>query len=259
MSLHQTAGTARPNNSMQRTALRAAADAERLGRTGRSIQIGVVYPFSWKRRQMKKTFSRDTFLAYDEMLTFLLSEVHFPVSMNYFDALFADPPHPVPRFGEHQRILLEGIPGVCDVQIGFYPLDCIRELFKNEWPTTFELEYELLQQNEKKKYSLDSTMTYTIEVLGGCFTQFWDKVAPLAEAKHGTDLSKWPAVLNFARVVRNSFAHGNRIHFQNPNANPVFWRSIQYAPSDNGRIVLFNDMGLADFVVLFEEVADALQ
>ena len=54
---------------------------------------------------MKKTFSRNDFLGYDELLTFLLSEVHFPVSMSYFDALFADRPREIPRFGEDQRIL----------------------------------------------------------------------------------------------------------------------------------------------------------
>jgi hypothetical protein len=210
------------------------------------------------RTTMKKAFNRSSFLAYDELLTLLLSEVHFPTSMNYFDALFADPPHPIPRFGEHQRILFEGIKGVCDIQIGFYPLGCIRKLFKNEWPETFELEYEPLQQNEKKKYSLEAGMTYSIQVLGGSFTQFWDKLVPVAEAKYGGDVTKWPAVLNFARVVRNSFAHGNRIHFQNPNAAPVSWRSIRYAPTDNGRAVLYNDMGLADFIVLFEEVSLAL-
>ena len=207
---------------------------------------------------MKKVFNRSTFLAYDELLTFLLSEVHFPVSMNYFDALFANPPHAIPRFGEHQRILFEGMQGVCDIQIGFYPLSCIHKLFKNEWPETFELEYEPLQANEMKKYSLESEMTYTIQVLGGCFTQFWDKVVPIAETKFGSDLSKWPPILNFARVIRNSFAHGNRIHFQNPAAAAVHWKSIQYAPTDNGQIVLYNDMGLADFIVLFEEVPDAL-
>ena len=207
---------------------------------------------------MRKTFNRSTFLAFDELLTFLLSEVHFPVSMNYFDALFANPPHPIPRFGENQRILFEGAQGVCDAQIGFYPLNCIRKLFKNEWPETFELEYERLQTNETKKYALETEMTYTIQVLGGCFTQFWDKVVPIAETKFGGDISRYPPILNFARVIRNSFSHGNRIHFQNPLASSVHWKSIQYAPTDNGKVVLFHDMALADFIVLFDEVSDTL-
>ena len=207
---------------------------------------------------MRKTFSASSFLGYDPLLTLLLSEVHFPVSMNYFDALFATPPHPIPRFGEHQRVLFEGMAGVCDVQIGFYPLPCIRRLFRNEWPSAFELEYEPLQRNEKKKYSLEAGMTYSVQVLGGCFTQFWDKASHIAERRFGSDVSRWPASLNFARVMRNSFAHGNRIHFVNPNAPPVSWRTIRYCPSDNGRVVLYMDMALADFIVLIEDVSSEL-
>ena len=207
---------------------------------------------------MIKKYKKSTFFAFDELLTFLLSEVHFPVSMNYFDALFSPIQKQVPRFGENQRILFEGIPGVTNIQIGFYPVKIIKRLFENYWPDEYELEFEPLIKNEKQKYQLNSKMTYSVQVLGGCFSQFWDKAVPLIEAKFGTDQQKWPPLMNFGRVIRNSFSHGNKIFFLNSKAASVTWKNLVYSPSENGRVVLFQDMGIADFIILFEEICVAL-
>jgi hypothetical protein len=68
-----------------------------------------------------------------------------------------------------------------------------------------------------------------------------------------TDVRNWSPILNFARVVRNSAAHG-KVKFENPNAQAVSWRNLTYSPQDNGRQLIGADMRLGDVLGLSFEV-----
>jgi hypothetical protein len=89
-------------------------------------------------------------------------------------------------------------------------------------------------------------------------TDFYERHLDWLRKTCGDDPYKWPEVWNFARVVRNSVAHGGTIHFTNQNAAAVKWRDLRYGPSDNGRTVLFNDMSVGDFITLMFEMNDEL-
>ena len=68
----------------------------------------------------------------------------------------------------------------------------------------------------------------------------------------------WPPVLNFARVLRNSIAH-NGIHFRNPEAPPVSWRTLSYGPANEGKKIIGRDMSLGDVLGLMFEADEALR
>jgi hypothetical protein len=100
--------------------------------------------------------------------------------------------------------------------------------------------------------------------LQAVFVRYFESIEASIEAKYGTDRSKWPAVHDIGRVVRNAFAHGGLIHFEGSATRSVAWRpdpdspGLRYGPSDEGRPVLFNDMFPADVILLMREMDRAL-
>jgi hypothetical protein len=90
------------------------------------------------------------------------------------------------------------------------------------------------------------------------FGEFYAAYKAWLDKNISTDPYQWPSVLNFARVIRNSCAHGGIICFDNPSAKSVKWHNLEYSPSDNGRPVLFNDMAVGDFIVLMFEMSQEL-
>jgi Cu/Ag efflux protein CusF len=79
----------------------------------------------------------------------------------------------------------------------------------------------------------------------------------MQQAHSGT--SQWPAVWNFARVVRNAMAHGGKISILNKDAKPVTWKGLTYSYADNGRDILRNDLWPGDFFDLIQEMDAAFQ
>lgn len=76
------------------------------------------------------------------------------------------------------------------------------------------------------------------------------------------DSSKWPAAVDFARVMRNAVAHGGRIKMDktrkgNP-PRPVSWKSLSYSESDNGKSILGTEVFGPDLIALMFDVDDEL-
>lgn len=94
--------------------------------------------------------------------------------------------------------------------------------------------------------------------IGGSFIRYFEASKPGLIALAGEHPRDWPEPWNFARVLRNAFAHEG-IHFENPNAAPVRWRSIEFGPQDNGTDPLFPLVGLRDLVDLYLELDDAVE
>ncbi len=68
----------------------------------------------------------------------------------------------------------------------------------------------------------------------------------------------WPPTLNFARVVRNSIAHG-KIKIRDPAAPAVTWRGLTYSYADNGRQIVGSDLKLGEILALMFDANDALE
>lgn len=90
--------------------------------------------------------------------------------------------------------------------------------------------------------------------LGAAFVRYFESKKEEIRARYGQNPQSWPSELNFARVIRNAFAHSGKIFFENTNAPSVEWMGIRYAPSDNGREIIFRDIGLVEPIFLMEEI-----
>ena len=74
------------------------------------------------------------------------------------------------------------------------------------------------------------------------------------ELNHGSDPQGWPMIWNFARVIRNAFAHEGKITFRNPTAPSVSWRTLSYSPANNDRQILYQDVTAVEVILLMQDM-----
>lgn len=144
------------------------------------------------------------------------------------------------------------------VELTWYPQETLMAIAANTWPSQIVL-YENLVHPRAPVLSLSSTGAKNLHSLSlqSCFLRYFETNRPTIEARFGKDPSAWPPAWNFARVVRNAFAHGGLLTFQNASAQAVSWQGLTYGPSRQGRQLIFQDMSFVEVVALLEEL-DAL-
>ena len=86
------------------------------------------------------------------------------------------------------------------------------------------------------------------------FGGYFETYKPWLKHNVSTDVYQWPAVWNFARVVRNATFHEGRISWDNVNAPAVSWEGIEYSSEDNGREVIGSHLTLGDLLILMLEM-----
>jgi hypothetical protein len=69
-------------------------------------------------------------------------------------------------------------------------------------------------------------------------------------AKYGP-VDSWPAVWQFARIVRNAMSHGNKVNIT--DGKTATWKGLTYSPSENGRTVVNADLLPGDLIVMLRE------
>ena len=146
-----------------------------------------------------------------------------------------------------------------DAEYRFWPYDSFRTILGGDWPTSLRLEEHEGRTPPDTEFRTPITMpTSTRELrrrlLEIAFVHFFESIRGKVEMTYKKDGSTWPMILNFARVIRNAFAHGGRIHFDSQRAQPVIWKSLTYSPGNEGRRILFKDMGIGDIFKLMEDV-----
>jgi hypothetical protein len=100
------------------------------------------------------------------------------------------------------------------------------------------------------------TFYFIRKIISGCYLTYFEKIKNGLMQKYGTNTTNWPTQLDFARIVRNAFAHDNIITIQNPNNAPVIWKHLTYGPADNGKNI-FADFYVVEIIDLMKEI-DAL-
>jgi hypothetical protein len=88
------------------------------------------------------------------------------------------------------------------------------------------------------------------------FLMFFERYNDWLDTNLG-DAVNWPPTLNFARVVRNAFAHG-AIRIRNPQAAPVTWRGLSYGYANNGQPIIGPGFGFGEIFALMFDCDDAL-
>lgn len=91
---------------------------------------------------------------------------------------------------------------------------------------------------------------------GPVFLSFFERYNDWMDITYG-DVVNWPPTLNFARVVRNSAAHG-AIKFRNPGTPAAFWKDLSYSHADNGKRVIGEDMKFGEVFALMFDCDDEL-
>ena len=205
---------------------------------------------------MNKVYTKAEHSFFDELLSFLISVCCLPVGLNFFRKMLDDS-KTIPPWEKDQGALIKGKSNVTNQQIRFIPHVVFAQLWERKWPDKFELEYQPLDESASTIPSperMRRDLTYTLEMFAGTYVLFWDKIEKSIHTKYSSDTTNWPDAINFARVIRNSFAHGNKIEIRNKNFPTINWKSISVDYSSNGQVVLFDLLGIADIVVLMEEI-----
>lgn len=190
-------------------------------------------------------------LFFDDMLLFLLAVCAGSLG------LVVQRDGGVRPFKEGQHVIFHS--RLCDAEYRFWPYDSFRTILEGDWPTSLRFEKHEGRTTLDTEFQTPTTMpTSTRELrrrlLEIAFVHFFESIRGKIESKYKKDCSKWPMILNFARVIRNAFAHGGRVHFDSQRAEPIIWKSLTYSPGNEGRRILFEDMGIGDIFKLMEEV-----
>ena len=140
-----------------------------------------------------------------------------------------------------------------------YPQDALRAFAQNSWPTEIVL-HENLVHPRSPAFAISSAEAKTLHAvaLQSAFLRYFESTRAKVEMKYGKDYFGWPSEWNFARIVRNAFAHAGVLTFQNLSSQPVSWRMLTYGPSLQGRQIIFQDMSFVEVLSLLEDLHAAL-
>lgn len=97
------------------------------------------------------------------------------------------------------------------------------------------------------------TFYFIRKVMAGCYLTYYEDIKDIIEGRFGPDPLHWPPMLQFARIIRNAFAHNSEITIRKLTLAPVTWRHLTYGPQDNGRNI-FNDFFVVELIDLMKDV-----
>lgn len=107
-------------------------------------------------------------------------------------------------------------------RLSFYPANIIDQFFKRaSWPEKilFEEAEKPIPSDANLKLSVFEKPLYAFGQ--AMFVNYFEKYRPNFETAFGADPYNWPSEWNFARVIRNSVAHGGCINFRSSSSKAV--------------------------------------
>ncbi|WP_342648243.1 hypothetical protein [Mucilaginibacter sp. CSA2-8R] len=204
--------------------------------------------------------SADSF--FDEIMTILITSFGFVVSaqlmkskyspvLEYPEEEYAKVDFPFAAIGE-QKIYSFKMFEILGKVANAVPLDSISY-------TAYEKTLDNIS-NVPNATILENRDTFYFirKVMAGCYLSYYEKIKDMVVGRYGSDPLHWPPPLQFARVVRNAFAHHSIITIKNPNVPPVTWRHLTYGPQDNGKNI-FTDLFVVELIDLFKDVEPMLR
>ena len=142
------------------------------------------------------------------------------------------------------------------------PASILTPLTQRAWPTAVELRFEVVTDVSEpapppRAYVQDLVGMARLDanIVEHAYVTYYENVVDQIVARHNAVPNR-PATLQFARTVRNAFAHGGTINIT--DARPTgTWGGLTYTAANNGRRIMPNDLAAGDVVLLMLE-ADAL-
>jgi hypothetical protein len=202
---------------------------------------------------MKRVYSKTQHTFFDELITMLISLRSFGLAADIHSH-----GHARGLSFKRRAIALGGL--TVPIDLKFYPYTSLRMLAANRWPSKITLHEKPLGSSMPRNVGVvlrsRHVKTVTTLLTQAVFIRYFETHRPSVEATYG-NTSGWPAVWNFARAIRNAFAHGGNIHFRSHEPN-VSWRGLTYGVSDNGRQIFHVDIAYVEIILLMEEMDAAL-
>lgn len=91
------------------------------------------------------------------------------------------------------------------------------------------------------------------------FVNLYEAHKPWIDDTYKNDLTKWPPVWNFARVVRNAIAHSGNLYFKDPKTSAgAEWHHIKYEANRHGDKIIDQELFFPEMVLLMIEMGQAL-
>lgn len=162
---------------------------------------------------------------------------------------------PSKPFESNETLAISGLPAVAACEFHVYAGPVLAELLANRWPTRVIIdETPIAQVTPTYNTWLTGLQGVHGSMISNAFVQFFEANRECIESQFGTSTQGWPSVWNFARVVRNAFAHGGTINITNAKSPPVSWRGLAYDANRNGRQLLYNDFTAVEIILLMEDM-----
>lgn len=143
----------------------------------------------------------------------------------------------------------------------FYPYDILNKFFINgTWPDSlyYEIKDEKFETQPPPRLPLGHLEKPLFGFSQSVISNFYENNKNIIESKYNNDPSLWPNEWNFARIIRNSVSHGNKIYIANTKAPNVKWYNLSYGPLDNGKPVIHYDIWPGDLILLILEMEKSL-
>jgi len=195
--------------------------------------------------QTLKRFKRSKHKFFDALLAYLLGASGLSIATNN-----------KPLEGD-SRIGFAGKKDVSGIALYFIPKPVLEMIKKNYYPEEIILIVETFL--EEPPVDLPHVISVARDISGnifqGAFIQYYDSVEEEIVLKYR---QKVPMTLSFCRVIRNSFAHGNKIYFNKKQKSKTTWKNLAFDHTNNGETVLWNHIAPADVIILMEEMNSLL-
>lgn len=138
----------------------------------------------------------------------------------------------------------------------FFPASVIAEIGLHGWPKLLMYRFQeckgILSGSTIKTPGHIQILTHLV---GDSFLSFYESIKDTLDKKYGAK-SNWPALMNFARHIRNGFAHGGSYNIVDSNIPPITWRKCNIDSSRNRQPILFtkDGLGIGDIILLMDDV-----
>ncbi len=190
-----------------------------------------------------------------EKILFTKSHRFFDGAVTYFSSLasvnlvrdsirkgFAEP------YEKNEAFVFVG--KLTNVTYRFFPYDTYSKIMENSWPSQIEL--GVVAKVKEPAKTISGFKYFYSSITQSTFINYFESIKSDIKG-----LSNPPDILEFGRVIRNAFAHNNKIDIRNKDASPVKWKTLEYSYKDTGRQILFNDVDPVEIMILMKEMDES--
>lgn len=188
--------------------------------------------------------------AHEAIFSFLIAVVGFASLVEVYKS---DPAEGAKPWPEDHYATFEG--RLCDVTLRWKPHLVTFSAVMNCMPYEISFEqYEVAPDLTDDPVNLGALEHFIFGLCQMMLISYFEIHRPTVEARYGS-INNWPAVWQFARMVRNAMSHGNKINIT--DGKSATWKGLTYSSADQGRPVINFDLLPGDLFLMLRELEDS--